>query len=299
MGKQQTILITGASGFLGWNLFHYLGNRFRVIGTYGSHRPDPAVGEFCRLDIRRENEIRQVLDSLRPDAVIHTAAITSPAVCLENKQDAWETNVEGTAAIARASERLNCRLISMSTDRVFDGRKGDYTEEDQPNPLGFYGKTKVEAEKQIRELCPTAVILRLPLLYGPPSPYYQSFVSPMIESFRKHKPLGLFTDQFRTPLYVEDAAKAIETILSLTDITGLFHLGGPERISRADFGYEMARIFDFNPDDIRPIAMAAKPHLPPSPSDASLNSEKLYRLLNFRPRGVKTGLRSLRKSLLE
>ena len=295
--KQKKILITGVSGFLGYNLFQDFRNNFQVVGTFSGNKLELPGGDTCHLDIRDEEEVQLLFQNRPPDIIIHTAALTSPAFCRQHRRRARAVNIEGAARIARAARQWRCSLISMSTDRVFDGKKGDYREDDRALPRGYYGETKLESEKLIRGILPEAVVLRLPLLYGPPSPFHGSFVSWMIDAFRGRNPLHLFTDQFRTPLYVTDVSRALERIIERADLRGLFHLGGPERISRSDFGYRMAEIFNFDPSIIRPIKMEEKPHLPPSPADASLNSEKLYKLLNLRPKNVKEGLRALKKDL--
>jgi len=295
--KKKKILLTGASGFLGYNLFLFFRDKFRTLGTYSGNPLELPEEQTCHLDIRDEEEVKQLFRDWKPDVAIHAAGVTSPAFCRKHQQLARAVNVEGSGLIAREARRLNCRVISMSTDRVFGGEKGNYLETDRAAPCGYYGETKLESEQLIRKISPQAVIFRLPLLYGRPSPFHDSFVSWMIEAFRKKEPLHLFTDQFRTPLYVGDVGTALTRIIEKPDISGLFHLGGPERISRSDFGYRMAEIFDFDPGIIRPIKMEEKPHLPPSPADASLNSEKLYRLLNFSPKNVEEGLRALKKDL--
>ncbi len=291
----KRVLITGVSGFLGYNLFNFLKDRCRVKGTFHRH-PLPGGDERAvPLDLRDESAVERLFSELEPEIVIHTAAITSPAECRKDPETARAVNLAGTVHIAESSARQGCRLIYTSTDRVFDGLRGEYREDDTPNPLGCYGKTKLQAEKEVGRIAPDSLILRLPLLYGPPSPAHGSFVSWMIEAFEEKKPLDLFTDQVRTPLYVADGCRAIELLIDRPDLAGLYHLGGGEKIDRAEFGYRMAGIFGYDPSVIRPIRMAEKPHQPPSPANASLNSDKLYQATGFRARGVEEGLKALKK----
>jgi len=290
-------LITGVSGFLGWNLLGYFREGYEAIGTYASLPPGGETGRFIRLDIRDPEATSRVIRETGPAIVIHAAAVTSPALCMSRPDLARDVNLLGTANIIRAVREIGARLLYTSTDRVFDGRRGWYTEEDAPAPLGCYEANKLAGEKEIEKTIPGAVIVRLPLMYGPKSPTHGSFLEWMFEAFHRRAPLELFSDQLRTPLYVEDAARAIGLLLDRPDLSGLFHLGGPERISRSDFGYRMAEIFGFDPGVIRPARMADKKGIPPTPVDVSLNSEKIFRAVGFRGRGVDEGLAACRAAL--
>ncbi|MEA1927808.1 MAG: SDR family oxidoreductase [Candidatus Auribacterota bacterium] len=292
----MTILITGASGFLGWNLFQYLKDTARVIGTYGRHRPQDDGGEFLHLDIRETEEVNRVCRTISPDIIIHTAAMTSPGECMKNQGLAREINVTGTEHIARAADRAKARLISISTDRVFSGEKGNYKETDPPGPRGHYGKTKLSGEEIVKNFVSDYIIFRLPLMYGPPSPFHSSFLGFMLDGFVNHSKLELFQDQFRTPLYVEDAGWGIKLILARPELTGLYHLGGSEKINRSDFGYRMADIFGFDPSVIQPTLMTDKTGIPPTPADATLNSDKFFQATGFRGRNVTIGLQSLKSA---
>ena len=204
-----------------------------------------------------------------------------------------EINISGTENIARAAEKEKARLIFISTDRVFSGDTGNYRETDRPGPRGHYGKTKLAGEEIVESIASDWVILRLPLMYGPPSPFSSSFLGFMLDGFRDNSTLELFQDQFRTPIYVSDAGHGIEIILDRPELTGVYHLGGSERINRSDFGYRMAEILGFNPSVIRPTLMSDKTGIPPTPADATLDSGKFFRATGFRGRDVTEGLLAL------
>jgi dTDP-4-dehydrorhamnose reductase len=290
------ILITGVSGFLGWNLFQYLKNTYHILGTFGRHCPEQDGGNFAHLDIRETVEVNRICRSFSPDIIIHTAALTSPAECMANKNLAREINVSGTENIVSAAEEEKARMIFISTDRVFSGDTGDYRETDPTGPRGHYGKTKLAGEEIVESIASDCVILRLPLMYGPPSPFSSSFLGFMLDGFRNNSTLELFQDQFRTPIYVADAGHGIEIILDRPELTGVYHLGGSERINRSDFGYRMAEIFGFDPSVIRPTLMSKKTNNPPTPADATLDSGKFFRATGFRGRDVTEGLKSLQSN---
>lgn len=294
---QPRLLITGVSGFLGWNLFLCLRERYEVIGTYSSHPPPGGAGRFLPLDVRDGGATARLAREISPEIVIHAAAVTSPALCAARPELARAINFLGTVNVLRAARAVGARLLYTSTDRVFDGRRGWYTEDDAPHPLGPYEANKLAGEREIGKALPEALLARLPLLYGPKSPSHGSFLEWMFEAFRNRTPLKLFADQFRTPLYVEDAARAIGLLLGKPDLAGLYHLGGPERLSRSDFGYRMAEVFGFDPKVIVPARMADEKDIPPTPADVSLNSDKLFQAVGFRGRGVGEGLRACKDSL--
>ncbi len=294
---KEKILVTGVSGFLGWNLFHYLSGRLDVAGTFARHRPRLPEGRAIRMDLRDPEAVERAFREFDPGAVIHCAAVTSPAACLADPDLAREVNVNGTGRVARAAQTSGARLIYVSTDRVFDGKKGNYREEDAPHPLGPYGQTKLAGEELVRETVPDSLVLRLPLMYGPPSPFSGSFLEFMFRGFRGEAPLDLFTDQFRTPLYSEDAARGIGLILERPKMAGLYHLGGGERIDRAEFGRRMAEVFGYDPAAINPVRMSELPHYPPTPADASLNSDRFFKATGFRARGVNEALSALKEKM--
>ena len=291
------ILITGVSGFLGWNLFQHFKNTYHILGTFGRHHPDDDGGNFAHLDIRYTAEVNRICRSFSADVIIHTAAMTFPEECMNNMALAREINISETENIARAAEKDKARLIFISTDRVFGGEKGGYKEDDPTGPKGHYGRTKLAGEEIVKSIVSNYIILRLPLIYGPPSPFSSSFLGFMLDGFRNNRSLELFQDQFRTPLYVEDAGAGIKILLARPELTGLYHLGGSERINRSDFGYRMAEIFKFDPSVIRPTLMTDKPGIPPTPTDATLNSGKFFQATGFRGRDVTKGLLTLFRNI--
>jgi len=288
------ILLTGVSGFLGWNLFRELSRDFLVLGTYLHHRPPLPEDKIAPLDIKDIAAANELIRKFAPDVIIHTAALTSPAFCLENPAAARATNRDGTARLARSAARIGARFIYTSTDRVFNGEEGNYSETDRPAPLGVYGKTKLAGEEAVKSILSDYVIVRLPLIYGRTGPSHGSFIKWMLGAWREKRPLRLFLDQYRTPLYVGETRKAFPLLIARPELRGTFHLGGAERISRAEFGYRMAAIFQLDPDLIVPARMADTPNIPPTPADVSLNSDKLFRAVRFRARGIQAGLRALK-----
>lgn len=288
------VLLTGVSGFLGWHLAGALKSDHEIAGTYRANPVGTPGVKTLTLDLRDKPATEACLARFRPEVVIHTAAVTNVRFCEDNPQSARECNFEATVNLCRAAEKSGARVIFTSTDRVFDGSRGNYTEQDPPDPLDVYGRTKLAAERAVSAIANESLIVRLPLMFGLPSPAHSSFVGWMLEAFQEKKPLHLFTDQYRTPLYVGDACDAFRVLLSRRELSGLFHLGGRERINRVDFGYRMAEVFEFDPAVIRPLKMSEKAGIPPCPADVSLNSDKFFEATGFRARPLEEGLADLK-----
>jgi dTDP-4-dehydrorhamnose reductase len=160
---KKKLLVTGANGLLGNRIVALAKNRYTVIPT---HRTKPLISNSLKLDITNAAEASNLFGKLKPDAVVHTASETNVDRCETEREHAWKVNVEGTGNVAEACKKVHAKLVYISTDYVFDGEKGLYDEEDEPNPVNYYGLTKLEGEKQVTEQCKNYAILRASVLYG-------------------------------------------------------------------------------------------------------------------------------------
>ncbi|MBE9155395.1 NAD(P)-dependent oxidoreductase [Nodosilinea sp. LEGE 06152] len=293
---RRRLLVTGASGFLGWHLCRAAQATWQVEGTYHRHLPPLPGVTLHAIDLNDLRRVASWLSELAPDAVIHTAALSQPNRCEQAPDLSYAINVEATRVLAQVcgasgtgrSANRNIPFVFTSTDQVFDGQAPPYSEASIPNPISLYGRHKVEAETLIQALHPSAVVCRMPLLYGPPSPRAECFLQGFVRTLEAGQPLHLFTDEFRTPAYVEDAATGL--LLAL-ETTGLLHLGGPERLSRYDFGRRMAEVFGLKQDLIMPCKQADVAMPAARPPDVSTNSERAF-ALGYCPRGVIAGLKA-------
>jgi dTDP-4-dehydrorhamnose reductase len=199
-------------------------------------------------------------------------------------------NTFAARELARMSGLLGSKLIYLSSDLLFDGVKGMYSEADQPAPLNYYAKTKYLGELEVTNNCGQYVILRLSLMYGRSSGFNANFLERMEKQAKLGQRLNLFTDQFRTPLYVGDAVEAIEKLIEDKSIKGLFHLGGPEKMSRFEFGQQFCRVFGLSRDLMVPQRMAEGNLSARRPRDCSLDSRKAIRVLKLHLTPVSKGL---------
>jgi len=230
----DTLLVTGGSGYLGSHLARQARQTWRVVATYHSHTIGLPGCQMVPLDIRDRVAVDDLLLKLRPRAIVHTAAdISSPS--------AMQTViVEGTRHVAAGAAAVGARLVHLSTDVVFDGEQAPYAEGDPPQPVTSYGRAKAEAEQVVAELCPEAAIVRTSLIYGfdPPDPRTMWIV----DSVRHRQPLTLFTDEVRCPVWVEQLAAALLE-LAAQDEGGVWHLAGPQPLTRYQFGERLVRAY--------------------------------------------------------
>ena len=277
----KRLLITGASGFLGWNLARRACARYSVQGAFCAHElREPGI-DAVRLDLTRPEDVRRCMAASRPDAVIHTAGYPAPNQCELHPELSFRLNVEATAELAARCAANGIPFVFTSTDSVFDGRHPPYAEDAPVSPINVYGRHKAEAEQRILAVHPGAVVCRMPLMFGRPGPFGSSFIQPWLASLAKGETLRLFVDEHRT---VVSAAAAAEGLLLALERSsrGLLHLGGQERVSRFEFGTLLAETFGFPAALIQPARQADIPMAAQRPPDVSLDSRRAFRL-GYRP----------------
>ena len=288
------ILVTGASGYLGWHLVRRLESSHEVTAACGSNPVAFARARTTSVDLSDPASIRALARTAAPDSVIHAAAITDVGACQHDPAVARRVNTEGTASLLAESRRANpdAGFVLVSTDLVFDGAKpgGMYEESDDPAPLMAYGETKLLAERAVLG-APGAVVLRSSLIYGPPSAPRPCFLEWMLAGLRAGTG-SLFTDEFRSPVHVDDLAAAIEAVAT-GRLSGLFHAGGPERISRHQFGRIAAQAHGLPAENARPARQADVVTTTPRPADVSMDSRRLAGVTGLAFRDCREGLRGL------
>ncbi|MFP4417499.1 MAG: SDR family oxidoreductase [Fibrobacterota bacterium] len=281
MKQKSRILVTGASGFLGWSLCGAAAETFDVFGTCFRHTVSSETATMIAIDLTNISELSSLLDRVAPHILIHTAAISQPNYCQQHPAESELINVTVPARLARLCAEKNIKLVFTSSDLVFDGTNPPYTETDEVNPLSLYGEQKARAEETILEANSSASVCRMPLMYGSPSPSSGSFMQPLIAKLRAGEVLNLFTDEFRTPVSATDASHGL--LLAAQKHAGILHLGGPERLSRYDIGMRVAKSLDIDSGSIRPIRQQDFLMPAPRPHDVSLDST-LANNLGWKPK---------------
>lgn len=230
MSKTKTILLTGATGFVGQYVLEAANNCAIEIIKLG--RSDNE-GRFVKCDLATCNDF-SFLDKYHIDGIIHLAANSDVNACEESPASTSKINVDTSIRLAQCAKSKNIPFIFASSDQIFDGEKGNYTPNDEANPLNEYGKQKLKAEKEILKTYPEAVVCRLPLMIGEKGGYEKAF----IQNLQNGKKQTLFTDEIRS---VEQAAViAAKLIDGLAWKGGLYNLPGPKNLNRFELGMILA-----------------------------------------------------------
>jgi len=244
---RQRMLVTGGSGYLGGWVVRLACADWDVTATYLTHPVDEEQETsvaWRRLDVREKTAVDALVREVRPAVIVHTAAV-NPG----QGADLEATNTTGTRHVARAAAQ-RARLIHISTDVLFDGEKGNYVEDDPPRPITPYGRSKALAEGEVRDSGAEAVIVRTSLIYGW-RPHLSRSVRWMIEDLQTGKPVRLFTDELRCPIWVQSLAAAVVELAAL-DYKGILHVAGAQPLSRYEFGVRMLRFQGVDPGPLIP-----------------------------------------------
>ena len=284
------ILVTGASGLLGASVVSQAQQRgCDVIGLYHRHPVFMQGAEFLAADLTDESETRRIFRELRPSNVIHCAAAADVDWCEEHPDEAYRLNVIATTAIAEITARSNARLLYVSTDSVFDGERGHYSETDTPAPLNVYAKTKLQGEREVARLNSAAIIARVSL-YGWNAQSKDSLAEWVLKRLTLRESIPGFSDVFFCPTLANDVA---EVLLELTDqnLFGIYHVVGSESISKYEFAKRVAARFGFDPEQVFATRMADARLKAQRPRDTSLDIRKICSALGHSMPDVDAGLR--------
>ncbi len=272
----KKLLVTGGSGFLGWNLCGVAKESWDVFGTVFSHNIDIPGCKKVHVNITIYNDLIKIFNEIKPDAVIHTAAESQPNYCQTNPDESYKINVEASINLAGLCADMNIPLAFTSSDLVFDGLNPPYSEKDPVSPVNTYGEQKVKAEIEILKHCPKAAICRMPLMFGDPSPASNSYLQSILSNLHNEKYITLFTDEYRTPTSAYSAAKGL--LWAVENFNGTIHLGGKERTSRYDFGIKVAACCGFDKSLIKPILQKDISMPAPRSPDVSLDSSNALKM---------------------
>lgn len=286
---KPTVLITGSSGFLGRNLLKFSTKNFNLVAQY-RNSPPAAYGEnvqFLKLDFLKNNWGK--LNNIKLQVIIHTAAMASIDECEAQQKSAHQINYQATCRLVDIAARRKIRFIFISSDVVFDGDKGNYSETDEPHAVNFYAQTKIAAEKYVIENHPNAVVVRPGLFYGLALNGRPSFTEIMLQHLYAGKQIYAFTDQYRTPILVNNLVSALWE-LAENSYCGYLHLAGPQRLSRWDLGKLLCEIFKLDENLLIPVKSQEVKLLAKRPQDCSLNISLSRSLLKTQFVDCRSGL---------
>jgi len=292
------ILITGGSGLLGHKIVKELCQDEHEIYALQYKHDIPITCKKLfkvKLDLANYIGVEDLILKVEPEVVVHCAAYTHVDGCEVNKGYAWKINVEATRSIVRASRVVKSFLIYVSTDYVFDGERGLYNETDIPNPISYYGLTKLIGEELVKSSDLLYTIVRPSAIYGVGAEKL-NFATFVIEKLRKNEPVKALTDQYVSPTLNTLLAKAIVEIIQLRPM-GILHVAG-ERMNRYEFAVKLAEEMNLPKELIEKAEMKDMNWKAKRPKDSSLNISKAKHLLKTNFYETSLALKTLKKEYL-
>ena len=261
--------------------------------TYSGHPVELPGVRMIPLDIRDAAEVAKAVHDIKPDAIIHTAALVKPDECEQHKDTAFAINTLGTVHVISAAEQAGARLVHVSTDLVFNGERNPYKTDDIPGPVNYYARTKVAAETAIYASHLDWAIARTSIIYGPRVfPHLNSFSDKVIETLRAGKTINAYTDQRRCPIPAWNLADVLLEIAE-RGLTGVFHAVCPESSTRYEFAVNVAEVFGLDRALIVPKTMDEIPTLARRPRSLILDTLSTQQALNTRLFGFEEGILGL------
>lgn len=282
------ILVTGASGLLGINIALEAANQHIVFGQVNKQEVYTDAFTVLRTDLLEPGAVERLLGKTLPDWVIHCAALANLEHCENDPELAWELNTEIPRKLAEQCRKGGARLLHVSTDAVFDGKTGGYTEDDIPNPLSTYAKTKLKAEYSVINEYPEAIIARVNL-FGWSLSGQRSLAEFFFNNLSDNKSVMGFTDVFFCPLLVNDLTQIFFKMLC-KELSGLYHVVSSNHISKYEFGVRIAQKFKLNSGLISPTSIFEAGLKAPRSLKLNLKVDKLIKNLGEVPPSVPEGL---------
>lgn len=299
----KTVLVTGSNGLLGQKITEKIlkeGGVNLIATSKGENRFPVKEGYiYADMDILNPDEVKAVIEKYKPDAVIHTAAMTNVDTCEDQKELAFALNVEAVITLIAVCEQHNIQLVHLSTDFIFDGEDGPYAEEAAPNPLSYYGETKLLAEEAIKNSQCKWAILRTIIVYGIVSDMSRSNIVLWAKgALEKGQPLNIVNDQWRMPTLAEDLADCCLLAVS-HDAQGVYNASGKDMMSISELVARVADFWNLDKSLINEISAATLNQTAKRPACTGFILDKAMTELNYQPHSFEEGLVILDQQLKE
>lgn len=290
------VLLIGAGGLLGTRVFDEAMRR--GFDVYAAYKTRPAEDKFLRLDITDKKLVFETIREVEPEVLINAAAFTDVDACEVEKETALKVNAEAVGYLAEASAQTNAYFLHISTDYVFDGEKGMYSERDVPNPINFYGYSKLLGEKIVKDLADDWCIVRTSALYGWGRESRPNFATWVINGLKAWRTLKVVTDQYVSPTFNTELAGLLMEIAE-RKITGILHVAGADRASRYQMALKISEVFGLGKDLLQPVTTASLNWKARRPKDSSLNIEKVTNKLGINMLNLTQALSQMREEELK
>lgn len=300
---KQKILITGSNGLLGQSLLDVFlqDKNYEVIAlSRGENRHPIKQGySYEEIDLTNSVELQEVIKKYLPNFIINTAAMTNVDACEDNKEECDKLNVELVRNLKNIALEIESHIIHISTDFIFDGTKqeGYYKETDNPNPLSYYGLSKLKSEEILRNSTINFTILRTILVYGKVHDMSRNNIVLWVRKMlSEKKEITIVNDQYRTPTYAEDLALACKISIE-KKATGVFNISSSKLLSIFEIAQQIAEVFNLDKSLIKPISTKTLNQRAPRPVKTGFNLEKTNKELNFHPKTFKEDLQKFKEKL--
>ena len=288
--KMKTVLVTGAYGQLGEACRKYLKNNFNLIMSGIS-----PVDNGVKLDITSQDSVKKVLSELSPDVILNLAALTDVDECELDPESAHNINVNG---VKNLCSDFSGHFIQISSDYVFDGESGPYSEKDKTNPVSVYGKTKLDADNWLVENYPSSTIIRTNVVYSYTRRTQASFLKWVVNSLENKKRIKVVNDQWNNPTWTESLAEVTYKMIE-NELFDLYHYGDRDILNRFEFSLLIAKVFNLDSSLILPVSTDQLNQHAPRPKKSGLVTNKIESKLGIIPKSVETCLEQIRKQFLK
>ncbi|PYF74142.1 SDR family oxidoreductase [Pedobacter nutrimenti] len=297
----QTILVTGSNGLTGQKITENViaSGKFNLIATSKGKNRFPVQNgyQYEEMDILDKARITALVEKYRPDAIIHTAAMTNVDTAENNKQEADRLNVEAVKLLMDICNTYHIQLVHLSTDFIFDGEDGPYDEQAAANPLSYYGKTKLQAEELLKASGVKWAILRTILVYGIVKDMSRSNIVLWAKgALEKGSPLNVVNDQWRMPTLAEDLAEACLLAVE-KKAQGIYNVSGKDMMSIAELVYRVADFWKLDKSQVQEVSSASLGQQASRPRRTGFILDKTIRELGYQPHSFEQGLELLNKQL--
>jgi len=295
---KRRILIVGSNGMLGQRLIEFYKKLNDVVLLAASVEEKSVFddADYVQADISNRNEIKKVVYDFCPDFIINAAAYTNVDKSESERELAWKINVKGVEYLSEAARVLDSHLIHISTDYIFDGKNGPYTENDTPNPLGYYGRTKLASENTLKISGCKNTILRTNVLYGTAKFSRPDFVKWVVESLREKKEIKIVDDQINNPTFIDDLVQGINKIVEQHK-EGIYNIGGNEFLNRYEFTLMIAEYFNLDKFLIKKIKTEELNQSARRPLKSGLITIKAQSELGYKPHTILQTLELMKMEL--
>jgi dTDP-4-dehydrorhamnose reductase len=287
------ILVTGSNGLLGQKLTILLQqdkNVSLIATARGKSHLDIINGEFISLDVTDPDAVEEVFARVRPDVVIHTAAMTQVDQCETDREACWNANVKATQYITDACLWHDIHLVHVSTDFIFDGSHGPLEENEKPNPVNYYGESKLAAEQLIQKSQARWAILRTVLVYGITNDMSRSNIVLWVKnSIEQGKTIKVVNDQWRTPTLAEDLAMGCY-LAAIKKATGIYHISGKDFLTPYDIALATADYFNLDKNFIQATDSSQFKQPAPRPPKTGFIIDKARKDLGYEPHSFTEGI---------